>query len=523
MGSVSFRRAFLESREKNYGEDRSETAAVSAVPVEKVTTDNTLDYIKELFFHSKIRGNLDWPGLCLEKQHDFKFWANVTHSLGMFILKSIFNADIPFEDSREVRRMTLMSSRDIGLMGHERRTSNYVNELQIRVSFVLLSGMLANRIPGSLRLIARSHGYQYFEHRITTLLNDFPNIDAPALCFNINALRTLLPFLQETASVNLSAVCQGLLTSKFWKIMWLDIGVCLKRQNDTEKSLLFSTFLELASEICYGTRSQSLFKRLYTSSPNSLWDPIFLVLSWKIEPKVLCRLVTFVADLLLISLQDGCFDLIGQDCLSKLMQCVVNTESEGRTYLETYATQTLDQRNEFYHHYALIAVDMLHNLDLVLQGASDKLSSENVRQLYEISSLGTAKMTLPPVPGNNEDSSVKFDYSETRTFPRVLPCFNGECRQLFHLDMPQLHVHDADPQFAYCKRCGIPSYCSSSCANTHWESSHRDVCGFFRVPPTFARFVSPMTVNGSPILQTLDNSSAMTPFFDDDGNVVTLY
>ncbi|GFE52879.1 MYND finger domain-containing protein, putative [Babesia ovis] len=513
MGLVSFRHVYARTK---YEEDNpAENTATSVVPPEEPDKDVDIEYLKELFFHSKLRPALDWAGLCLNKQHDFKFWANVSHSLGLFVLKSIFNADIPFEDSRVLRGVP---SPDTGSV----QSVNYIEEIKVRTSFVLLSGMLANRIPGSLRLIVRCNGYQYFEHRVSTIMREFPNFDVEALCFNMNALRTLLPFLQECQPVKLSNICHRFITSAFWRLMWLEVGVHLKDNPNTQRSQLFCTFLELASTICFGARSPTLLKRLFTSCLDSLWDPICSVLSWRVDPKVSCRVVTFIADLLIMGHQDGCIDLLTKQCLSKLMNFATKAHSAGEKYLDRYATQTLDEKNEFYHHYAVIAVEMLDDLAVVLKGMLDGSPDENMHLLYDISSLGTAKMTLPPCEVNDNESGPRYDYSDTRVFPRVLPCFNVGCKRVFHLDMPELHLEGDFPDFSYCDRCGITTYCSPECATSHWDSSHKDICAFLRAPPTFARFVPAIHEDGVPILQTIDECW-MTPFVDDDGTLLTLF
>lgn len=219
-----------------------------ATSVSHATRDE-LEILKELFFHSIITQKLDWAGICSAKQHDFKFWANITHALGPFILKSIFNADMPFEDSRDMDRMSLLQ---YGTPDSTRYRENYVHNLKCRVSFLLLSGMIDNRLPGSLRLLVRGNCYQFLEYRINQLLNDVSKYDVEAMCFNLRALKAIFPYLQEHQPLKLSSVCYKFLVSRFWRFMWLEVGVSLKTDPSSEKCLLFSTFLELASVIFYG-------------------------------------------------------------------------------------------------------------------------------------------------------------------------------------------------------------------------------------------------------------------------------
>ncbi|GBE59480.1 MYND finger protein [Babesia ovata] len=532
MDNVALRRAFLSSRSLNEELVSHDDSDSSTTYDRSHDTNDDLDELKQLFFHSRLKPKFDWAGLCLERQHDFKFWANVTHTFGLLVLKNIFNSNLPFEDSNELQRMLELdedrvcygncveSARSSDAVTH---ADNSLMDFKTRVSFILLSGLLSNRVPGSLRLIVRCHGYQYFEHRISELMNDFPKFDAAAVCFNMNALRILLPYLLEPQSVNLSNVCYRFLTSRFWRIMWLDVGVGLKQHPSTERAQLFGTFLELASTICYGTRSPALLKRLYGSCLKSLWDPIFAVLTWRLGPKLLCRVLTFVADMLMMSFQDNCLDMLDGNFLSKLIQCAKEAQSDGERYLSRYLLQTLDDRNEFYHHFARIAVDMLRALLQALANAVEGRVNECVSDLYDLSSLGIAKLIMPPHAGDRGEAHVRFDYSDTRVFPRVLPCFNTDCSRVFHLDMPQLHVDSETPEFRYCSRCGVPSYCSAACADSHWEAGHRQVCNFLRTPPTFARFIASVPDSGNVMLRTFDNECTMTPEFDDAGNVFTVF
>ncbi|EDO07788.1 MYND finger family protein [Babesia bovis T2Bo] len=487
------------------GESATSATHVEAYP--SCQSNDDLQHLKDLFFHSKLNPNFDWVGLCLVHQHDYKFWANVTHTLGMLILKTLFNSDVPFEDSHA-----------FGLSD-----CNYVNGVKVRAAFVLLGGLLSNRLPGSLRLIVRGNGYQFFEHRIGRLLRDIPDFDEDAICFNMNALRTLLPFLQECTTVRLNSLCHRFITSGFWRVMWMEVGMGLKSACSTQRLKLFCNFLELASTIFFGSRSSTFFKRMYTSCANSLWDPVVLVLSWALGPRACCNMVTFVADILLMSHQDGCLDDLPGSCLDSLHKCITTTVSEGESYLELYDSQTLDERNEFRHHYATIAVSMLKSLDKVLTCQKNRTIEMALGDLYDISSLGTAKMTLPPFPGSTEQTGPKFDFSEWRVFPRVLPCFNKECTRILHLDMPELHIDGELPDFRYCDQCGIPSYCSAECASAHWDSYHKEVCGFFRAPPTFARFMPHSPDDGIVVLQTMEDNWMMTPFIDEKGNLLTLF
>lgn len=487
---------------------------------ESHATRDELQTLKELFFHSIIPQQLDWAGICSAKQHDFKFWANVTHALGPFILKSIFNADMPFEDSRDVDRMSLFQSE---AAVSTRYIDNYVQNLKSCVSFLLLSGMIDNRLPGSLRLLVRGRCYSFFEYRINQLLNDVSRYDVEAMCFNLRALKTLFPYLQEHQPLKLASVCYKFLVSRFWRFMWLEVGVGLKTEPSSERSVLFSVFLELASVIFYGSRSGSLLKQLYTSCMKSIWDPILSLLSWSLDPKVLCRLISFIADLLLMSFQDGCIQRIDGECLKSLLQEVNAAHMQGKEYLDTYFTQTLDERNEFYHYFASIAVAMLEQLSVILKDKCDNGTNHNVQLLYELSSIGIAKMTLPPHVDAPGTSPVKFNYMDTRVFPRVLPCFNADCIRIFHIDMPQLHVNDTSLDFMYCSRCGVPSYCSKACASVHWEASHKEVCGFFRSLPTFAKFNPPVADPDGMMLCTFGEGEVLTPFFDQAGNVLTIF
>ncbi|CDR96459.1 MYND Zn finger containing protein, putative [Babesia bigemina] len=532
MDNVALRRAFLTSRSQNEDPVLYDDSAISTTCYRSETTKDELDELKQLFFHSTLKPKFDWAGLCLERQHDFKFWANVTHTFGLLIVRNIFNSNTSCEDAIELQRMAMLNE-DRDCYGHCQEfarssdaiayTDDSLADFKTRVSFILLSGLLSNRIPGSLRLIVRCNGYQYFEHRISELMNDFPKFDVSAVCFNMNALRILIPYLLEPQSVNLSNVCHRFLTSRFWRIMWLDVGVGLKQRPSTERGQLFGAFLELASTICYGTRSPALLKRLYGSCLKSLWDPIFAVLTWRLGPKLLCRVLTFVADMLMMSFQDNCLDMLDNSFLSKLSQCAKEALADGERYLSRYLLQTLDDRNEFYHHFARIATEMLKALLQALANAMQGHVNKCVEDLYDISSLGTAKLILPPHAGDSGEAHVRFDYSDTRVFPRVLPCFNTDCKRVFHLDMPQLHVDSDTPEFCYCSRCGVPSYCSAACADSHWEAGHRQVCSFLRAPPTFAKFIAPMPDSGNILLRTFDNECTMAPECDDAGNVLTVF
>ncbi|GIX62218.1 MYND Zn finger containing protein, putative [Babesia caballi] len=144
MGSRPLHRAFAASRARESDAPLPDATGRATQSKQDAPADDALDDLKELFFHSRLNPQLDWTGLCLEKQHDFKFWANVTHSLGLLIMKSVFNADMPFEDAREIRRMNPRG----------KEGGDEADELKSRVAFVLLSGMLSNRVPGSLRLRA---------------------------------------------------------------------------------------------------------------------------------------------------------------------------------------------------------------------------------------------------------------------------------------------------------------------------------------------------------------------------------
>lgn len=479
-----------------------------------------LDILKDLFFRSTVTRKIDWTNLFSERQHDFKFWANVTNTLGPFILKCVFNSSMPFKDTCELQRtMDLGSESGVPSV----YMANYITNLKRHVSFLLLSGMINNRLPGSLRLIVRGHGYQFFESRINLLLADLTNYDVNALCFNMKALQTLFPYLQEHQPIKLSTVCYRFLTSRFWRFMWLEVAASLKTCPNSGKGELFSTFLELASVLCYGSRSSSFLKRLYKTCMKSLWDPILVVLSWSLEPKVLCRMITYIADLLLMSYQDKCHDLIDRGILKLLMQHVKEAHDSGVEYMGVYKTQTIDERNDFYHHYATIAIRMLEALSTCIKSLLENKLGDDLRTLYDLTSIGIAKMTLLPSAEGTVSASVKYNYVEEKIFTRVLPCFNPECLRIFHVDMPHLHIDGQPLDFRYCSMCGIPCYCSESCAQLHWDASHREVCGFFKALPTFSRFNQSISQDATIMINTFEEDITINPIVDKHGNVYTVF
>lgn len=155
-----------------------------------------IDLLKDIFYNLKTTSKTDWTNINIERRHDFKFWADVTHNFGFDILKSVFSIGTPYFDNYNFVKYHIKSAFGDNLSS----TPNYTLTLRNEVAFQLLSGMIENRIPGSLRLIIRGNGYLFFENRINELLTS-KVIDHEALCYNMNSLITLFPYLLEYKSV----------------------------------------------------------------------------------------------------------------------------------------------------------------------------------------------------------------------------------------------------------------------------------------------------------------------------------
>ncbi|UKK01114.2 hypothetical protein MACK_001927 [Theileria orientalis] len=460
------------------------------------TTDD-IALLKDLFFNLKTSTRTDWSNINIEKRHDFKFWADVTHNFGFDILKCVFGIGTSYCDNHVLTTYYINS-----VYGDElRSTSNYVMSLKNEVAFHLLNGMIENRVPGSLRLIIRGNGFTFFENRINDLLNT-NQINHDALCHNMNALNTLFPYLMEYESVNLSQLCFQFVTSKLWKYMWAYIGINLKGKTDDFNEKLFLTFLDLSTTIIYGSRGPGFLKRLHTSSSRYFWNSVLPLVSWSMEKRILCKIVSFISDILLLSVCDGCHETIPADVYEALKHNVNLSLHNGKS--EGYGPFEGLSNNDFKVYYSNTCVVMLMKLEEALSKKIKEIT-KSMHTIYEISTLGSSKLTIPYNCKNvleSDDNNKTSDFTTTPIFPRILPCFNFNCHRVYHIDLPQIHVVNNDSiNFFYCKKCGIPSYCSERCYNEHWRISHKDICPYFMNFPTFAKY---MPKSDMSILSTVD-------------------
>uniref|UniRef100_A0A3B0MVH6 MYND-type domain-containing protein n=1 Tax=Theileria annulata TaxID=5874 RepID=A0A3B0MVH6_THEAN len=429
-----------------------------------------IDLLRDIFFNLKTSSRTDWSNINIERRHDFKFWADVTHNFGFDILKSVFSIGTSYCDNYNFVKYHIKT-----VFGDElSSTPNYTLTLRNEVAFHLLSGMIENRIPGSLRLIVRGNGYSFFENRINELLTS-KVINHEALCYNMNALMALFPYLLEYKSVNLWQMCFRFVSSKLWKYMWYNVGIKLKSNHEEPVEKMFYTFLELSTVYFYGARGPGFLKKLHSSSTCYLWNSIIPLISWSMDRRILCKIVTFVSDILLLTISDKCLEKVPRDVLKALKHNVKRSLDKGIS--EGFNLPEGISNVEFKIYHSNICVGMLERLYQVLQANPGDLVGK-VHLIYDLSSLSSSKITVPYKCKNifepiNEE---KVNFSPTKIFPRVLPCFNYECSRVYHLDLPQIHlVNNEQVNFFYCKRCGIPSYCSERCFDEHWQISHKEV------------------------------------------------
>ncbi|KAK2196053.1 hypothetical protein BdWA1_002652 [Babesia duncani] len=440
--------------------------------------ENEVEILKDLFFRYNIPPGKDCATICIEKHHDLKFWALVTHDMGISIMRTLFSLDLPYQDQMHFTNIGYFIKSKFNNENFE--LFNYITGIKNQVATLLLSGMIENRIPGSLRLILRCNGYQFFEHRINTLLSlEFDKIDTMALSYNLKALSIIFPYLLEYKEVKLSRICYKFITSGLWKFMWIDLGTVLRKRADSDSDLractnegtLFISFLDLLSVVFYGSRGPGLLKRLYESCSASLWETVCTLIAWGIDLEVLTRVISFVADLLVLGISDSCVHCIPPLYMKKLLLVVSDVESIAREYCNELNNKLFDTRNSLVEYHARIALEMLTKLKAVLM-------TENKGEfdtLYSISFMAINTLTIPILDSSHTLSTKKGIFKEQRQFPRILPCFNNKCSRVYHVELPEYHLDQSDMDFFYCKGCGIPSYCSESCAKQHWFHSHKSV------------------------------------------------
>ncbi|UKJ88724.2 hypothetical protein MACJ_001969 [Theileria orientalis] len=472
-------------------------------------THDDIALLKDLFFNLRTSTRTDWSNINIEKRHDFKFWADITHNFGFDILKCVFGIGSSYCDSHALTTYYITS-----VYGDElRSTSNYVMSLKNEVAFHLLNGMIENRVPGSLRLIIRGNGYTFFENRINELLNT-DKINQDALCHNMNALSTLFPYLMEYESVNLSHICFQFVTSKLWKYMWAYIGVNLKGKTDDINEKMFLSFLDLTTTIIYGSRGPGFLKRLHTSSSRYFWNSVLPLVSWSMEKRILCKIVSFISDILLLSVCDGCHETIPTDVYEALKHNVNLSLHNGRS--EGFGPFEGLSNSDFKVYYSNTSVVMLMKLEEALSNKVKEIT-KSMHTIYEISTLGSSRLTIPYNCKNvfESEANKTCDFSTTPIFPRILPCFNFNCPRVYHIDLPQIHLVNNDSiNFLYCKM--YVKSCQSSSGAESLATAVSDVsmiiggspiktyiCPYFMNFPTFAKYIPKSDMS---ILSTLDHS-----------------
>ncbi|EKX73404.1 conserved hypothetical protein [Theileria equi strain WA] len=478
--------------------------------------DTEIRQLKELFFNLRPSSKANWTNICIDKRHDFKFWAHITHELGFNILKCVFSIGMPYEDQLAVTQYLVKSD-----FGDTLCTSTcYISTLRNEIAFHLLSGMIENRLPGSIRLILRGNGYQFFEARINQLLFTDGNFDVDAICHNINAINTLFPFLLEYKSVNLQNMCHRLLTSKLWKFIWKYV---ITQFDDENKGYdkLFTTFLDMTSTFLYGARGSGFLKKLHTTASAYFWGYMLELLTWNTNHKALCKLIVFTADVLLLSFADRCLNVIPEEIIDGLNAKMNNAIKKADS--EIITTEKIIEKNHIKSYYSEMAYDFLKKMLLALSCENKEPNNKQIRKniplLYEISSLSMSTLTIPLISDNLfevEPRKPKFGLSENKIFPRILPCFNDGCDRNFHIDTPQVHL-DQELEFFYCPSCGIPSYCSEECYRQHWKFSHREICPYFQSFPTFAKY---LPQENKTIVSTLENFSLSSAGSDGDWTLI---
>eukprot|EP00375_Theileria_parva_P000941 XP_763611.1 hypothetical protein [Theileria parva strain Muguga] len=247
-------------------------------------------------------------------------------------------------------------------------------------------------------------------------------------------------------------MCFRFVSSKLWKYMWSHVGIKLKSKHEEPVEKMFYTFLELSTVYFYGSRGPGFLKKLHSSSSCYLWNSIIPLISWSMDRRILCKIVSFISDILLLTISDKCLDQVPKEVFKALKHNVKRSLDKGIS--EGFNSPDSISNVEFNMYHSNACVGMLERLYQVLQSNTQDFEKK-VHLIYDLSSLSSSKITVPYKCKNIFESvnEKKVNFSSNKIFPRVLPCFNYECSRVYHIDLPHIHLFNNEQiNFFYCKR-----------------------------------------------------------------------
>ncbi|CBZ51663.1 conserved hypothetical protein [Neospora caninum Liverpool] len=387
-----------------------------------------------------------------------------------------------------------------------------------RLSNYLMTGALESHIPGLQRLLFRLNSLNFFAYRVSWSLHysfygnklfsqpdrsaylakDGKTLDpvsmatlaftllrcllkhstaCTALQYNIEAVGRLWPFVLEykTNFITKEELCVRMFTCPLTNGFFSVLANGEVPEMPQAVHAIHSYFL-LLTEFLYGGRPQGFFESLSKSFDTCvpcIWMHLAAALNSACVMNVFLvgDILAFITDLLYLTCLDGAAlpqraaRLIHKRIASKLLHLL----GENRPDLADSETWDHVERN---------AKCLRKALFTAMRG-----------QAIEPELLEPFTLPVRSAPGTDPNVYKLPWPSLARLFPSPdqIPCWRPGCTKNLRLAPEQVKQPGAE-NFRYCPKCNIAAYCSQVCQDRHWVLEHRQVCAYFRRPPTFLRF-----------------------------------
>eukprot|EP00921_Rhytidocystis_pertsovi_P015530 GHVQ01024683.1.p1 GENE.GHVQ01024683.1~~GHVQ01024683.1.p1 ORF type:complete len:512 (-),score=22.32 GHVQ01024683.1:133-1668(-) len=212
--------------------------------------------------------------LLSQKGHDHFYWIHLCHRVWMTLVLERFNV---FDGHHHAWNANYKEP--LGAMDHFYLAKNVPR--MARTAQYMFTGMLECRVPGVLRLLSRLNTIHFFEERINWTVSHcggsmskvVSNVNAcRSLIYNMHGILLLWPYLIEWPHVDLQDMCPRIWSSPFTTGLW---RVVRERKFSEEVAIsvhLIVTFMQLLTEITYGSRPAGFIHELnFSPLPSNVW------------------------------------------------------------------------------------------------------------------------------------------------------------------------------------------------------------------------------------------------------------
>lgn len=356
-----------------------------------------------------------------------KLWAHILHTYIIKILQTINSLnDNDTEDLYDILNI---------------EKDRMINDF----AYYIIKSLINSSIPGALTILSKANVLQLYQQSIDNFMtnnvsNGIYNLKNPiALSLYLDSIWKLLPYLQDR-DYYLNDICHRFHCSNLWISIWNSV-VDLDYKNPNPEidmlnvRVMFIKFLRLSSGLIYGLRGNNFIAHYNEDKNHITWNYIFKILyNSTISHIIASKIYKYIADLLLISYADKSLKIFLKFQSSRLKNVLeVNISKFSQQGNNVFYLES----NDPYQSKCCVQIRAIYSL--FKNGVVDK----TLKLLHKISSLND--VILAP---SNEGGTI--DYFADKMIPRILPCFNTGCNNIFHMDNPEVHLSSSVFDFKYC-------------------------------------------------------------------------